>query len=116
MPQVTQAFNGVMFITNPFETRVAGALIRVDVLERRFADSIKASSDHAMRGCGLHFELYELNLLTSLRNKYAKLTFPHDQLFKREAERQGFQLDDEHFRSLEEAASSLWEDIYEDMI
>lgn len=71
MSQATQVFNGVMFITNPFEKRVAGAFIRVDVLERRFADSIKASSKLALDRCGQYFELYEMSLLTTLRDQYA---------------------------------------------
>lgn len=116
MSQATQVFNGVMFITNPFQKRVAGAFIRVDVLERRFAVSIKASSHLALDRCGQHFELYEMSLLTMLRDQYAALTFPHDQLFKREAERQGFQLDDEYYRAVQEASSDLWEEIYADMV
>ncbi|WP_438299554.1 hypothetical protein [Pseudomonas sp. NMS19W] len=113
MIHATQSFNGVMFITNPSVPR---AFIRVDVLERRYADTIKAISESASDRCGQHFELYELGLLSSLREQYTALTFPHDQLFKREAERQGFLLDNEHYRAVQEAASNLWEDIYEDMI
>lgn len=78
MSQATQVFNGVMFITNPFEKRVAGAFIRVDVLERRFADSIKASSKLALDRCGQYFELYEMSLLTTLRDQYAALDLTHD--------------------------------------
>ncbi len=108
----TQAFNGVMFITN---LSVPKAFIRVDVLERRYADTIKASSKAASDRCGQHFELYEFGLLNALREQYAALPFPHDQLFKREAERQGFRLDDDHYRAVE-AASNFWEEIEEDMI
>lgn len=99
MSQVTQVINGAVFITNPFEKRVAGAFIRVDVLERRFADSIKASSNLVRDRWGHHSELYEVSLLTTLRDQYAALTFPYDQLFKREVERQGFKIDDEHYRA-----------------
>lgn len=116
MPQATQAFNGIMFITNPFEKQAAAAFIRVDVLERRFADSIKASSNLAVHRCGHRYELYEMYLLNTLRDQFAALTFPHDQLFKREAERQGFQLDDERYHAVKEVASTLWEEFFENMI
>lgn len=57
MPQATQVFNGVMFITNPYEAR---SFIRVDVLERRFADAIKTKFEDIVESCGQYPELYEL--------------------------------------------------------
>lgn len=107
MSQATQVFNGVMFITNPFEKRVAGAFIRVDVLERRFAESIKASSDLAQDQFGQLHELYEMSMLSTLLDEHAALPFPHNQLFKREAERQGFRLDTERYRAEQEVTSNL---------
>ncbi|WP_412461742.1 hypothetical protein ACK2SD_07200 [Pseudomonas sp. SC11] len=113
MSQATQAFNGVMFITNPFEKRVTGAFIRVDVLERRFADLIKASSDLALERFGQLHVLYEMNLLCTLRNAYAALTFPHNKLFEREAARQGFQLNMENYLAAQETAAALRKEINE---
>ncbi|WP_047305784.1 hypothetical protein [Pseudomonas fluorescens] len=107
MSQATQVFNGVMFITNPFEKRVAGAFIRVDVLERRFAESIKACSDRAQDRFGQLRIFYEMSMLSTLREKHAALPFPHNKLFERVAERQGFQLDIERYRAEQEATSNL---------
>lgn len=113
MSQATQVFNSVMFITNPFEKRVAGAFIRLDVLERRFADLIKASSDLALEQFGQLHVLYEMSLLSTLRNAYAALTFPHNMLFEREAQRQGFQLDMENYLAAHKAAAILRKEIDE---
>lgn len=107
MPQATQVFNGVMFITNPFEKQVAGAYIRVDVLERKFAESIKASSDRALDRFGQLHLLCEMSILSMLRDTCAALSFPHDKLFEREAERQGFKLNVERYRAEQDAASSI---------
>lgn len=108
MPQATQVFNGVMFITNPYEAR---SFIRVDVLERRFADAIKTKFEDIVESCGQYPELYELPLLYSLRKESAALPFPHNQLFKREAERQGLRLDDEYYHAVEQADANLWGEI-----
>ncbi|HDS1770248.1 MULTISPECIES: hypothetical protein [Pseudomonas] len=113
MSQATQVFNGVMFITNPFEKRVAGAFIRVDVLERRFAESIKASSDFALERFGQLHLLYEMSLLSTLRNACAALAFPHNKLFEREAEQQDFQLDMENYLAAQKAAAVLRKEIDE---
>ena len=107
MSQATQVFNGVMFITNPFEKRVAGAFIRVDVLERRFAESIKASVDPTLNLLDPFRVFYKASLLSRLRNECAALPFPHDKLFEREAERQGYKLDIERYRAEQEAAAEL---------
>ncbi|QCI14091.1 hypothetical protein E6B08_23305 [Pseudomonas putida] len=115
MSQATQVFNGVMFITNPFEERAAGAFIRVDVLERRFATSIKADWELMLErhnsvpifniGPCPRFHLYKKSMISALRDQYQELPFPHNQLFNREAERQGFQLDMENYLAVQEAAA-----------
>ncbi|HGM6309733.1 TPA: hypothetical protein ACKP8D_002177 [Pseudomonas putida] len=113
MSQATQVFNDIMFITNPFEKHVAGAFIRVDVLERRFADLIKASSDLALERFGQLHVLYEISLLSTLRNAYAALTFPHNKLLEPEAARQGFKLNMENYLAAQETAAVLRKEIDE---
>lgn len=124
MSQATQVFNGVMFITNPFEKRAAGAFIRVDVLERRFAKSIKTNWELMLERhnyvpllfnigpCPL-FQLYKKSMIRTLRDQYQKLPFPHNLLFNREADRQGFQLDMENYLAEQEAAVELRKTIEE---
>lgn len=87
----------------------------MDVLEQRFGEMIEDASDQASSGCGLYFELYEARVLDSLRARAATLQFPHDVLFKREAKRRGFQLDEKHYLATQETASQLMEEINEEM-
>jgi hypothetical protein len=111
MSQATQVFNGVMFVTNPFLPR---SFLRVDILEKKFAEIIERISKDALSGCGQNFEPYETRVLSSLRARAASLQFPHDEMFKREAQRKGFKLDDKNYLAAQAASLALMEELYED--
>ncbi|ASE21913.1 hypothetical protein D3X12_28915 [Pseudomonas protegens] len=108
MPQASQIFAGQVFVTNPF---VTNSLLRLDILEQRFSQQIEESIDEATQACGLHFKIYEAHLLNALLKRAASYQFPHNELFKRVAEQQGFKLDYQHYLLAKKTASALMDNI-----
>lgn len=95
MTHTTQVFNGALFVTHPF---TPNAFIRVDVLQKRFADIVSECSLKALT-LSAYPPTTQLIRLRLLFNQVRSLRFPHDEIFKREAERLGTPLMTRHTSS-----------------
>ncbi|WP_251961809.1 hypothetical protein [Pseudomonas sp. Marseille-Q5299] len=101
MSQATQVFNGVLFVTHPSTPK---AFIRVDVLQKQFAERVTECRLKAMETSAYPPEI-KLICLRLLLDQVRPLQFPHAEMFKREAERQGVPLDNQAYLVVEAAAT-----------
>lgn len=100
MSHSTQVFHGALFVTHPFVPR---SFLRIDVLERLFAEmitTIEATVPYPANRFG------NVHTLTQLQAKAASFSFPHDELFKREAERKGYKLNSKDYSAALVAAAA----------
>lgn len=102
MTHTAQVFNGALFVTHPF---TPNAFIRVDVLQKRFADIVSECSLKALT-LSAYPPTTQLIRLRLLFNQVRSLRFPHDEIFKREAERLGTPLDDQAYLIVEAATAA----------
>ncbi|MDZ4017396.1 hypothetical protein [Pseudomonas sichuanensis] len=91
MSNATQVFQGVLFVNHPLIPR---AFLRIDVLEQLFAEMITTIVATVPYPANRYRHVHTL---TELQAKAASFSFPHDELFRREAERKGYKLNSKDY-------------------